>query len=353
MTKDESARVKKGVVTLIIIGTLCYFGIQWYSGKYQEGSKFNPLVAMSQWVFTKGDPEPETIYEKDIILEVSEEKEASEKITFVTPLQSLDSGAKSQKPGIKSQEPGVKARDPGPKTKDSRRIIELVKLYLKEGKKYEARNTLSDAYFKETSEAKRKQIKERLDKLNEELVFSPNPSKDADVYVVKPGDTLSKIAKRYNISYELIMRLNKKQRTHLKVNERLKVLRGKVSLLADKSDFTLTVVMDGHYIKQYSVGTGIAGKTPVGTIKINSKLKNPVWYSPEGVYKYGHPKNILGTRWIGFEDKPGLTGYGIHGTTLPDTIGTEASMGCIRMVNKDVEELYDFVVLSTEVMIQE
>ncbi|MGR3309499.1 MAG: L,D-transpeptidase family protein [Candidatus Brocadiales bacterium] len=338
--------MKKGVVILIIIGTLCYFGIQWYSGKYQEGSKFNPLVAMSQWAFTKGDPEPEIIYEKDIILKVSKEKEASDEATFVTPLQGWDSGVKGRKSGVKAQ-------DSGPKTKDTRRIIELVKLYLKEGKKYEARNTLSDAYFTETSEAKRKQIKERLDKLNEELVFSPNPSKDADIYVVKPGDTLIKIAKRYNTSYELIMRLNKKQRTHLKVNERLKVLRGKVSLLADKSDFTLTVLMDDHYIKQYSVGTGVAGKTPVGTFKINSKLKNPVWYSPEGVYKHGHPKNILGTRWIGFEDKPGLSGYGIHGTTLPDTIGKEASMGCIRMINKDAEELYDFVVLGTKVMIQE
>ncbi|HEY4481834.1 MAG TPA: L,D-transpeptidase family protein [Candidatus Brocadiaceae bacterium] len=347
--------MKKGVVILIIVGTLCYFGMQWYSRKHPEGSKFGSLISMGQWVSSKGKSESEVIYQKNIILETSKEKKAPAKA-------SQESGVRSQKSGVKTQKsasPSSKQEvEPSAPTKPH--TIELARLYLKEGKKYEARNLLSDAYLNashgddtETSGTNRKQIKERLDKLNEELVFSPNPGKDADVYVVRPGDTLIKIAKQYNTSYELIMRLNKKQNTNLKVNEQLKVLNGKVSLLVDKSDFTQTVLLDGHYIKQYPVGTGVAGKTPVGTFKIKDKLKNPVWYSPEGVYEYGHPKNILGTRWLGFEDKPGLRGYGIHGTTLPDTIGKESSMGCIRMINDDVEELYDFVVPGTEVIIQE
>jgi lipoprotein-anchoring transpeptidase ErfK/SrfK len=342
--KDESSRVKKGVVILIIVGTLCYFGMRWYSRKYPEDARFNRPAPNGQRVSAKGNPEPGVLYEKDIILEISKGKEATVKATS-TP--------QGQGSGVKSQEPELKAYDTGPKAQDTIRNIELAKLHLKEGKKYKARNVLSDAYFTEISQARRKQIKESLDKLNEELVFSPNPSEDADVYVVKPGDTLSKIAKRYNTSYELIMRLNKKQNTRLKVNEQLKVLCGKISILVDKSDFALTVLLDGHYIKQYHVGTGIAGKTPVGTFVVEDKLKKPVWYSPEGVYKYGHPKNILGTRWLGFKDKPGLHGYGIHGTAQPGSIGKESSMGCIRMFNEDVEELYDFAVPGTEVIIQE
>lgn len=82
-------------------------------------------------------------------------------------------------------------------------------------------------------------------------------------------------------------------------------------------------------------------------------MKEPAWYSPDGgVFPYGHKENILGTRWIGFKDKPDLRGYGIHGTTQPETIGTESSNGCIRMLNSDVEELYDFVTLNTEIVIQ-
>jgi lipoprotein-anchoring transpeptidase ErfK/SrfK len=46
-----------------------------------------------------------------------------------------------------------------------------------------------------------------------------------------------------------------------------------------------------------------------------------------------------------------LAGYGIHGTTEPETIGKQATQGCIRMVNSDVEELYAIVPEGTEVTI--
>ena len=36
-------------------------------------------------------------------------------------------------------------------------------------------------------------------------------------------------------------------------------------------------------------------------------------------------------------------GYGIHGTIEPDTIGQQASLGCIRMYNEDVELLFDLL----------
>lgn len=44
-------------------------------------------------------------------------------------------------------------------------------------------------------------------------------------------------------------------------------------------------------------------------------------------------------------------GYGIHGTNAPESIGTAASHGCVRMRNEDVIQLYDIVPLGTEVQI--
>ena len=91
----------------------------------------------------------------------------------------------------------------------------------------------------------------------------------------------------------------------------------------------------------------------MGTFEVKNKIKEPTWYSPNGgVFPYGHQENILGTRWIGFKDKPDVIGYGIHGTTLPETIGTASSNGCVRMINGEVEELFDFVTLDTEIIIQ-
>jgi lipoprotein-anchoring transpeptidase ErfK/SrfK len=230
---------------------------------------------------------------------------------------------------------------------------ELISEYLKKGKKYEARNILSDLYFSESDHEKRSEIKKKLDELNKVLVFSRTPSPDAVFYKVKAGDSLVKIAKKFNINYAFIMRINNKPRTLIKIGERLKILKGELSLLVDKSDYTLTILLNGHYIKQYPVGIGKSDKTPVGVFIVDNKLVNPTWYAPDGVYPYGHPKNVLGTRWIGFEDKNDLYGYGIHGTADPDSIGKDMSNGCIRMKNENVEELFDFVKSKTRVVMQE
>ncbi|MBC8551870.1 MAG: L,D-transpeptidase family protein, partial [Candidatus Brocadiales bacterium] len=230
---------------------------------------------------------------------------------------------------------------------------ELIDEYLKKGKKYEARNILSDQYFKETDNKKKSEIKKKLDELNKVLVFSRTPSPDAIFYKVKAGDSLVKIAKKFNINYAFIMRINNKPRTLIKIGERLKILKGELSLLVDKSDYTLTILLNGHYIKQYPVGIGKSNKTPVGEFIVDNKLINPTWYAPDGVYPYGHPKNVLGTRWIGFEDRNDLYGYGIHGTADPDSIGKDMSNGCIRMRNENVEELFDFVKPKTRVVMQE
>ncbi|MEP9412511.1 MAG: L,D-transpeptidase family protein [Candidatus Brocadia sp.] len=270
------------------------------------------------------------IYKKDIIIRSDELRSDSKKeVEEFKPIE---------KPVSKKQEPSS---------------LDIADKYLKEGKKYEARNILSDFFINKKIPGKQKEIKELLDRLNEELIFSPAPSPDAITYTVQPGDVLARIAKQFDTNYELIMRINGKSSTRLNIGERLKIFTGKTKILVSKSDFTLTLMLNGYYVKQYRVAIGKNDKTPVGTFEVKNKMKEPVWYSPEGgVFPYGHKENILGTRWIGFKDKPNLSGYGIHGTTQPETIGTASSNGCIRMLNSDVEELYDFVTLNTEIVIQ-
>ena len=250
--------------------------------------------------------------------------------------------------GDTKQEPAIEK-----KISKSAPAQKLIAEYLKKGRRFEARNELSNLYFKETDPGRRNKIKEKLDELNKILVFSRTPSPDAFFYKVVPGDSLVKIAKKFNTNYAFIMRINNKGRTLIKIGESLKILKGELSLLVDKSDYTLTILLNNHFIKQYPVGIGKSDKTPVGVFVIDNKLVNPTWYSPEGVYQYGHPKNVLGTRWIGFEDTDGLYGYGIHGTANPDSIGKDMSNGCIRMRNENVEELFDFVKAKTRVVMQE
>ena len=93
--------------------------------------------------------------------------------------------------------------------------------------------------------------------------------------------------------------------------------------------------------------------TPEGDFEIATKLKNPPWYRRGERIEYGDPRNILGTRWIGFRDTAEYQGYGIHGTTKPESIGKAQSDGCIRMLNGDVEELFGLVTIGTPVIIKE
>ena len=80
-------------------------------------------------------------------------------------------------------------------------------------------------------------------------------------------------------------------------------------------------------LKRYSIASGkLETPSPIGTWKVVGMAK---W------------SGGVGTRWIGLNVPWGK--FGIHGTNKPGTIGSEASHGCIRMFNKDIEELYEYV----------
>ena len=58
--------------------------------------------------------------------------------------------------------------------------------------------------------------------------------------------------------------------------------------------------------------------------------------------------NPIGTRWLGLNRK----GYGIHGTNEPGSIGKAASHGCIRLRNRDMEQLFRMVSVGDTVLIR-
>jgi lipoprotein-anchoring transpeptidase ErfK/SrfK len=83
--------------------------------------------------------------------------------------------------------------------------------------------------------------------------------------------------------------------------------------------------------------------TPTGRFTVTNKLPGVTYYA-ENIPR-GDPRNPLGTRWLGFSVYPGdrASVWAIHGTNEPDMIGRWVSDGCIRMLNAEVEALYDRV----------
>ena len=117
------------------------------------------------------------------------------------------------------------------------------------------------------------------------------------------------------------------------------------------------VLGDGKAIR-YPVGVGRDGKRWQGRAEVDGKHVEPAWSPPEeikhdnprlpDVIPGGSPGNPMGPRALTLS---GGGQYAIHGTNRPNTVGTFASYGCIRMFNEDILDLFERVEVGTEVVV--
>jgi len=136
------------------------------------------------------------------------------------------------------------------------------------------------------------------------------------------------------------------------------------TIIVKTKERALYYVLGNGKAVRYGVAVGKEGFSWSGTARVGMKRENPRWTPPpemiERTPKYakwakgmpgGIPENPLGVRAIYLFNKGGDTGFRIHGTNAPSSIGTAASSGCIRMLNHEVTELYEKVKLGTKVIV--
>jgi len=160
-------------------------------------------------------------------------------------------------------------------------------------------------------------------------------------HIVKPGETLTQISKDYRIPLAAILNAN----TNIQPNN---IFPGQIITIpglpppesipfridVSVGNRTLRLLRNSVLQKQYPIAVGrMLFSTPVGNFVIINKAPNP-----------GGP---FGTMWMSLSKEH----YGIHGTNDPSSIGKAVSRGCIRMFNKDVEELATIVPIGTAVSI--
>ncbi|MCG3179576.1 MAG: hypothetical protein BIFFINMI_01914 [Phycisphaerae bacterium] len=207
----------------------------------------------------------------------------------------------------------------------------------------------------------------RLSDLADKTVFSmlcaPGDTV-TEYYKVPSGSSYWKISQIYRLYkgqsnpevVSLLEKINRIPARGLRAEQKIKVVKGPFNVVVDKSDFTLSVYLDMPtgsqsvplLVRRYMVGLGEFDSTPVGVWRVEKMEFNQPWRNPRNNeliqpesqdYPLGRPG-----RWIGLEgifgDAVGQHGYGIHGTNQPDSIGKQKSLGCIRMLDKDVSELW-------------
>ena len=175
-------------------------------------------------------------------------------------------------------------------------------------------------------------------------------------YTIAANDSLEKIIRKQKIGceWQLVARLNNiKKPESIQVGKRLKLPKGPFSAVVWKRDYRIDICMgegaDRVIVASMPVGLGEANGTPTGAFKVRSgsKLLNPEWIHPVTGQRYAadDPTNPIGEHWLGLEGTEertsSLKGYGIHGTTDPDSIGQNRSLGCVRLLADDVALVWE------------
>ncbi len=128
------------------------------------------------------------------------------------------------------------------------------------------------------------------------------------------------------------------------------------TIIIDPSTKHLYLITSKTKALRYGIAVGRAGFGWSGTADIVSRTTWPKWIPPyemidrkpelEEFRDVGQPgglTNPLGARALYLETDGVDYGYRIHGTPEWYSIGSNASSGCIRMINQDVMDLYNRV----------
>jgi L,D-transpeptidase ErfK/SrfK len=209
--------------------------------------------------------------------------------------------------------------------------------------------------------------------------FQFDPARDEvigrlQVTKVQGDDTLSDIARRFNLGYDEVVRANPGVDPWLPGEGREIVLptqfvlpaaprEGLVINLAQLRVYYFPKVKEGEprTVITHPIGIGKVGwSTPEGTTKVTSKTKNPTWFPPASVRKEHReagdplpakvppgPDNPLGAHMM----RLGWPSYLVHGTNKPYGVGMRSSHGCIRFYPEDIAELYDQIPVGTKVTV--
>jgi lipoprotein-anchoring transpeptidase ErfK/SrfK len=177
------------------------------------------------------------------------------------------------------------------------------------------------------------------------LFFSEYRNEFSIVHVIRKGDTIGGIAKQFGVTEELVCQWNAieyAKRNTIRENQTLKIVANAPRIVVSKGQYTLSYYFGERLARQYIIAHGTGNGTPAGTATVKSKVVDP----DKGPHA-GPMQQEMDERWIGLTtiDDNGVPrdGIGIHGTKYEDSIPGETSHGCVRMFNRDVVELFDWV----------
>jgi len=188
------------------------------------------------------------------------------------------------------QEEKLLPPEPPPPDPSLPEFEKAVALY-KEGKLIEARTALQEFIAHNPSSTVIDQARDHLGRINTDITLSTKLAPEKEVYIVKSGDVLSRVAARTRTTPELIMRSNNLSGTMLRIGQRLMISPMEFSLVISKKDRKVTVLNKGTFFKQYPIVSlpphfkAPAAKKETGRPepKTTGRITEKIAWSPEGL----------------------------------------------------------------------
>lgn len=172
------------------------------------------------------------------------------------------------------------------------------------------------------------------------------------------GEKATSVTQRYNIGLNALEKAN----PHLNINRDLPygaALRVPTQhLLPNQPREGIVINLPemrmyyylGNQVLTYPIGIGKIGKTiPIKRAVVTRKKINPTWIPPDDIREFNLEKGIVLPRIMppGPDNPLGpyaiymsIPTYLIHSTPFPESIGTRASFGCIRMYESDIQTFF-------------
>jgi len=184
---------------------------------------------------------------------------------------------------------------------------------------------------------------------------------------------LERIAERYRASERLLIQLNSAVdwsslqpgvRIVVPAVERASIVRPATQIVIRLEARELEVVdSDSRVIAHFPVSIARrVEKRPLGELEITVVIQDPNYtFDPELFTESAEgrelgrrliippgPNNPVGVAWMGLN----RSGYGIHGTPLPERIGRTESHGCFRLANWDALTLLELAYVGMPVIVE-
>lgn len=206
------------------------------------------------------------------------------------------------------------------------------------------------------------------------LTFNIEPGSDivgeVQHYTVQKGDTMHSIARKFDMGYDEMVEANPAVKPgKLKPGTDLLIPSEFILPNVPHEGIVLNVAemrvyyfpANSNTVITHPVGLGQQGwRTPIGETTIVAKRANPTWTPPPSIRREAAargrtlpavvgagPNNPLGLYAMNL----GWQNYLMHGTNSPNSVGTRASHGCIRMYAEDIDNLFHHVSVGDKVRV--